>query len=142
MDPHLQSPGRRDSEENRGDEDAVQSEVAGHSALDAKGPGLAESDEEDGGDDEDQGRDGAGLSAEIVGGEALDGNAVKGVVVQRSAPDGAEPEEGFFHLCGEVGEGAAGDVEVEDECAKCGGEKAGEGEGEEVGEGAAGWGVG
>lgn len=118
-------------EEQRGAHDAVEAQVARQAALDAKGPRLAEGDAEDGEHDGDQGRDRAGLVAYVRGRQAGYGDPVKGVVVQRSDPCGAEPEDRFFELRSQPAEGVLHAVAVDDRGGEACGQKAAHGCGEE-----------
>lgn len=81
-----------DAEDQEGDEDGVNAEVAWEAALEAEIPHLAESDCKESKDDDDEGKAGARLGAEIGRCQSLDGDEVEGVIIQRANPCATKPE--------------------------------------------------
>ena len=90
--------GNRHQHQQGENEGGVDGEIARHFAFDTDGPSLTQGDGENGEYDDDQGRHGSRLLLEVMWGQALDWDLIKGVVVQGAHPAGTEPENGFFEL--------------------------------------------
>ena len=108
-----------DADEEEGNKDAVNCEIPSEAPLEAQVVHLSSGDGEEKDNDESERKAGVGLYSEVVWSEALDRDVVKGVIVQGTYPDAAEPEDGFLDLCGEAGELEADAASIDKKGPEC-----------------------
>lgn len=123
MDTQIQR-GYRDANEKEGDEDAVDGQIPRKTALKAEVIDLARGDGEEDYNDDGECELCARFNLKVMWGESLDGDKVKGVVVQGSDPGSAQPEDCFLNVRGQVGQLRANTIAVNDGRTQRGGEEA------------------